>query len=336
MTKSIIAAGVAVGVTALYWLYAQAPKKTYDYCHGTTFSALYLMGKLQGKDKNCLIPFGELEKQRIPTFSGECTRGIGEHSTYCGINRKKTSWVPVDNFKTALGYSKRFCFPLQEDLAELRAIIKGNEDYLQNEWGIPPYRSQSHSAYWNKTLLRIRRVRAWDEALFKKQLKDGLQSWIDSEMKYFKVLGYKQATVQEQEDRWNYMHKLQKEIDGPVGFQLSPKDKEEIVQAYPIIFLASHKIESSLTGLGQEGEYAFSGNVQLGEDICGIATDPEYIDRLKAYLALQGLNKKVQVISIYAFSLDRLCKNALKPLLPYSSSDLPYSSSDEMSAAERG
>src|SRR3990167_7114978 len=82
----------------------------YRYCHGTTFSALYLMSRLQGDDRNCLVPFGNLEYMRIPTFSGECFRGISDS----GINRTKTSWADLQSVNTAVDYSTQFPFSFEK------------------------------------------------------------------------------------------------------------------------------------------------------------------------------------------------------------------------------
>lgn len=298
---SIVAAGVA-GVSALaYCLYNRSKKEpSYQYCHGSTYGALYLMSCLQGDNKNSLIPFGLLENIKIPVFSGECFRGISDS----GINRKNTSWVRITDDSTAVGYSKRFPFSFEDTKKYLEEIIRDNDN---PNWSRPPYAGQYHSAYWNKILLRIRQVRAWDEPTFQKELKDGLARWIKSEIDYFETKGRHYVNKEEQEPSLIRMKKIQDEIQESPNFQLNEEDKWQILKTYPIVFLtSSFEIDYSGPPSSLLNEFGIAKKLTLGKEIQGIATEPQFIDEVRAFIQLQGLAKKVKVISFAALALEKL------------------------------
>ncbi len=297
---SCVAAGV-VGASALAYCLYNRPKKEppYQYCHGSTYSALYLMSRLQGDNKNSLIPFGLLENQKIPIFSGECFRGIADN----GINRKSTSWVDITHDSTAVTYSKRFPFSFKDAKEYLEKIIDDNKAACSR----PPYAGQYHSAYWNKILLRIRQVRAWDELIFQKELKEGLTSWINTEINYFKKDGKQYIDSKEEQPCLNRMKKIQYEIQQTPHFQLNEEDKEQILKTYPIVFLTtSSEIDSSDYPSSSLNEFGIQKKLTLGKEIQGIATEPQFMDEVRAFIQLQGLAKKVKVISFSALALEKL------------------------------
>lgn len=305
---SSFAAGGVASVSALACcLYKRSKKEpSYQYCHGSTYGALYLMSRLEGANKNSLIPFGLLEDQKIPIFSGECFRGISDN----GINRKNTSWVHITDDSTAVGYSKRFPFSFEDAKKHLEDIVCDNDSPDRNR---PPYAGQYHSAYWNKILLRIRQVRAWDEPTFQSELKEGLARWIQSEIDYFEKNGRQYVHQEEHHTTLIRLIKIQNEIGEAPNFQLNEQDKQQISKNYPIVFLSSSfEIDSSCPPSSLLNELGIAKKLTLGKGIQGIATEPQFINDVRAFIRFQGLAKKVKVISFAALALEKLNHSAQK------------------------
>jgi hypothetical protein len=260
---------------------------SYQYCHGSTYSALYLMGLLEGEGRNSLVPYGTLEKLKIPTFSGECARGIRDN----GINQSQTSWFPIASFELAAQYSRRFPFSIEKAKEKLRELI----DY---KGLFTPQANTYDSIYWNQIQLRIRQVRAWDEPTFQREMKVGLDRWIVSEIEF---INSKRACIMpplEKSAALDRMMALQRELQEAPAFTLSLKDKEEIEKAYPIVFLCSSKKNVSSPESSMLDEYGIEGNLQLGKEIRAIATEDEFIEEIKGFLKVQGLATKVKVVAI--------------------------------------
>ncbi len=278
----------------------------YRYCHGTTFSALYLMSRLQGDDRNCLVPFGNLEYMRIPTFSGECFRGISDS----GINRTKTSWSDLQNVNTAVDYSRNFAFSFENTVEYLQELTDYSENHITQKdtnccFEHPPYGYNHHTAYWNKTLLRIRQIRAWDEPFFQDNFKEKLSRWLDAELEYFNTHRAGRAPEEEEQTFFEQLKKIRKEIESPVHFQLSPEDKVQVMKTYPIVLLNSNDRADETVKTFFGAEYGMN-RLKLGQEICGIATLPEHMDEVKGFIYQQGLARRVEVISMYALPFEKL------------------------------
>lgn len=274
----------------------------FEYCHGSTYGALYLMSRLKGRFHNCIVAFGELERQKIPTFSGECFRGIADG----GINRKRTSWSSIDKNSEAVYYSRRFPFSFEECKKYLNEIIKDNENHLKGGWSQPPFATRYSTAHWKKNLLRIRQLRAWDESLFQADFRKELTRWLDAEILYFQKCGGCYAEPKESEKHLKRMQEMRTEIQSENSFQLDKKDKEQILKAYPIVFLSLSK--EGFFQIPNQSEFAIQGNLKLGQEINGMATEPQHMKKIEAFIQLQGLSKKVKVISFAALSLERLTR----------------------------
>jgi hypothetical protein len=274
----------------------------YNYCHGSTYSALYLMSRLEGEDKNCLVPFGRLDEQRIPTFSGECFRGISDN----GINRTKTSWAPMkDGMNTAVNYSKGFGFSFEKTVEALNELITSSENHISKADDYPPYGYTSHSAYWNRTLLRIRQIRAWDEPFFQENFKEKLIRWLDAELASFNKNQADYASKKETENFLQQVAKTRAEIEAPAQFQLTPEDKVQVVKTYPIVFLKDGNEFDQKIDTFFGSEYGMN-KLSLGQEIRGIATSAEHVDEVKAFIHQQGLARRVEVVSMNALPLERL------------------------------
>lgn len=310
--------GACAGVSALgFYVYKNSKQKPtneplYENCHGTTYSALYLMSRLKGDNKNYFVPFGELDIHKIPVFSGECFRGIASN----GINRTYTSWVNINYNWCARSYAKNnsFHFSFEKTKQFLVDIIKRNDE------NSPPYANSYSSPYWHQILLKLRQVRAWDESIFQKELKIDLAKWIQSEISYLKAHATQpiseaswgwQDMVNEryktEEEALRLMYKIQKEIEATPNFQLSEENKSEIVKTYPIVFLTPHlDVYRSVPLNSCLPEFGIGARLKLGSEIQGIATDPEHIDDIKRFLKSQDLENKVRVISFGALALEPL------------------------------
>jgi hypothetical protein len=274
----------------------------YRYCHGSTYSALYLMSRLEGEDKNCLVPFGHLDKQRIPTFSGECFRGISDN----GINRTKTSWAPMqDGVSTAVSYSGNFGFSFEKTVEAMNAHITISENHISEADDYPPYGYTSSSANWNRTLLRIRQIRAWDETLFQEAYKEKLGRWLDAELAAFNKKHADYASRKETKIFFASVKMIRQELEAPIGFQLTAEDKVQIMKTYPIVFLKDGDQYDQRIDTFFGSEYGMN-KLTLGQEIRGIATSPEHVDEVKAFIHQQGLARRVEVVSMNALPLERL------------------------------
>jgi len=262
-------------------------RQTPQYCHGTTFSTLYMMGKQTGDDAHCLVPFGQLAKKNIPCFAGECFRGLMDG----GHNYTYSSWTSLEGSKVAESYSKHFLFDPQKIKKKFQEIITDCDRESSDR--MVPYSIETHTAYWNQMILQLRQYRAWDEESFQHDLEPGLQRWIGRVIKYFEANGQKHFVEEAFTPALEKMKKLQKEISNPPIFQAEPQDKEHILNAYPVVFITSISLPDSYLS----GEYLFSRKMKLGRDIQWIATDLPHVEELQEYLRQKNLTRRVSVIS---------------------------------------
>lgn len=272
--------------------------------HGTTFGALYLMSRLKGENHNSLISYGDLDKQKIPVFSGECFRGIADN----GVNRDKTSWNAMSGLGECLSYAEKFPFSIEEVKSYLIDIIKDNEIYKKViekekeenthvfELSRPRFAMEFNTSYWNKIKLRIRQLRAWDESIFQ-EFKEGLISWMNEEIAFMHRPILKNPTHL---PHYKILQSLLEEVQNPTVFQLNEEEKENLLKTYPIILFTN----SDNVTFENIKELGITKKLKLGEDIQTIATAPEFMDAIQMHLRQQGLEMKVSLISFAVLGIN--------------------------------
>lgn len=282
-----------VGKAGQCWRERQVAKVTRNgkLFHGTTFSALYLMGMMEGGYQNLFMPFGMLAKLDMPVFSGETFRGIKDD----GINQTSTSWADLDHVEDAIGYSKKFPFNPEPIVTKLNYLIEGTAHWLAGRTippspfdlstsSIPPYVDQTCDAKWNQLILQIRQLRAWDPERFDRDFTRGLQTWIDACRTYLQPHG---------EDLHSKMKQIERELQKPPAFHLKEQDRQAIADATPIVFITNSYNTYSIPTVG---EHAIARPLKLGYEIRALATsDPQKITR---HLQAHGLADRITVITL--------------------------------------
>lgn len=275
-------------------------------CHGSTFSALYLMSRLEGENHNSLVAYGDLDKLKIPVFSGECFRGIADN----GVNREHTSWSNINDVNLSFSYANKFPFSIEDSKIFLKDIISDNNNYLKElakdindkvhifSQARPRYGMDENSSYWNKIILKIRQVRAWDETLFQQEFKEGLTSWINEEKSFRERPQFINPT---EKPIYQKLVRMIEEINSPLAFQVSQADKLSILKAYPIIFFT----KSVGTQTFACNEVGIAKKLKLGEDIDIIATSSEHISEIRSHLSQQGLAEKISLVSFETLGLEK-------------------------------
>lgn len=283
----------AAGKAGQCWRERQVAKVTRNgkLFHGTTFSALYLMGMMEEDHRNVLFPFGFLARVNLPVFSGETFRGIKDD----GINQTSTSWADLDHVENAIGYSKKFPFNPQPIVTKLNYLIEGTAHWLAGRTippspfdlstsSIPPYVDKTCNAQWNQLILQIRQLRAWDPDGFERQFARGLQTWIDACRTYLQPQGA---------DLHSKMKQIEQELQKPPAFRLKAQDRQAIADATPIVFITNSYHAYSIPTVG---EYAIQSPLKLGYEIRALATsDPQKITR---HLQAHGLANRITVITL--------------------------------------
>lgn len=265
-----------------------SPKEPTPYfCHGTTFSTLYMMGKQSGVGKNALVPFGKLAKEKIPCFAGECFVGISD----IGVNRTYTSWATIEDAGLAESYSRRFPFNPEKVKKRLLEIIT---DFDRLSDAQIPFTSTIHTAHWSQLILQINQYRAWDEDDFQKELAPGLTRWIVKAKEHFSKERAKYFQAEDVTCVLKKMKLVQETLEKSPGFQVSSEDKKQILNAYPIVFMASFEggWDSSINE-----EVLFSRDMRLGKEIRWVATDSSHVEELEGYLKEHDLAKRVSVMA---------------------------------------
>ncbi len=274
-------------------------------CHGTTFSTLYLMGKLKGEDEHNLMPFGALATKKIPVFAGECFKGIADK----GCNQKYTSWVEMHKAATAIEYAKNFPFDpkkskqvFQEIIEDTQLVLAGHRtksrDYDAFTRNSVPFAIDCTSTYWNahwnQMILKIRQIKAWDEEDFDKELKEGLSVWIENVILY--AIDVKKMIGEKDYDKvMEKLNTIKDEIKNPSAFSLTTTDRESIQKTHPIVFISPRNDLGVETG--RTGETFVEQKMKLGEEIRWIATEEASVGEVEAYLKLINLANRVTVIT---------------------------------------
>lgn len=259
------------------------------FCHGTTFSTLYLICKQVGEEQNCLLPFGKLAKRRVPVFAGECTSesqclGIRDKA----INQTCTSWNYIYRYPVSFDkYAKPFAFDINVTKEKIDDLIKGFRNY---KGGFPPYDSTSHG--WNNVTLLMRQLRAWDEEGFQKTYAPDLKEWVK-----FAISDLERqrgtSTIEEYDSVLQKMRDFEKELSDPVFFRVSQIDKENIKKNFPILFITDLR-DDDYVGAREVG---YSRNMQLGREIKWIATEPQHVEEVSRFIKQKNLAGRVSVIS---------------------------------------
>jgi hypothetical protein len=210
-----------------------------------------------------------------------------------------------DGVSTAVSYSGNFGFSFEKTVEAMNAHITISENHISEADDYPPYGYTSSSANWNRTLLRIRQIRAWDETLFQEAYKEKLIQWLDAELEYFNNNQADYASKKETENFLQQVAKTRAEIEAPAQFQLTAEDKVQIMKTYPIVFLKDGDQYDQRIDTFFGSEYGMN-KLTLGQEIRGIATSPEHVDEVKAFIYQQGLARRVEVVSMNALPLERL------------------------------
>lgn len=257
------------------------------YCHGTTFSTLYLICKQAGDEQNCLLPFGKLANRRVPVFAGECaseTACLGIRDK--GINEKHTSWNWILKYSDSLDrYAKKYPFDVQKTKEKMNTLIKEFRDY---NGGFPPYDSTTYG--WNNVSLQMRQLRAWDEEEFQRVYASDLKDWVRFAISDFK----EKINIEDYESILAKMRNFEEELSQPVAFRATKIDQENIKKNFPILFITD-QTEDYIPPKGNE--VGFSRNMQLGREIKWIATEPKNVEEVRSFIRQKNLANRVSVIS---------------------------------------
>jgi hypothetical protein len=295
----------ALYLSDLYHRYASVGRlEKATLCHGTCFSTLYLMGKQEGEDKGCLLPFGSLSEKRIPVFAGECYRGISDG----GVNRESTSWACIEDRATAIHYSKKFKFDpdrlkqmFLEIIEDTQLVLKGERTKGDRIWNVftsdaVPFARVTYSGDWNQMILNVQQIKAWDEEVFNRELKDGLLIWIQQVKTYIETFLEKETI----EAILKKAGTVEMEIKTPSARPLKLEDRKEILKDHPIVFITD-KNDEMCSGGGLLREMLIGSKMKLGRDIRWIATETNAVQEVEKFISVQGLAKKVSVISFQKF-----------------------------------
>ena len=277
--------------------------ETMGIAHGTTFSTLHLIGKQEGNDYNCLIPFGELAKKMIPCFAGECYRGISDN----GVNQRSISGICIYKVIIAIDYacasSHKFdAKKIKDEFMEIIYLHKNHlfrffENSIPTLSSAPPDATNTYDGFWNKMMLKLQQIRAWDEVDFQNDLRSGLINWIDDVIVYHRNRGQISCSEDKYKVILEKMKNIRCYLDKSQEYQLTEEDRNAIKKNHPIVFLSNlyppnHNYDDS--------ELHICERMQLGVDIRWIATTQEAINDVQNHLKMQGLENKVNVITIEA------------------------------------
>lgn len=261
-----------------------------NYCHGSTFSTLYLICKQSGEEQNSLIPFGKLAQRKIPVFAGECASesaclGIGDES----VNATNTSWTWIYNYSKSLNaYAKKYPFNPKNAEDFFLDIVKD----FKNNPTFPPYRYDKESRTFNNLFLQLRQLRAWNEKEFQDKLATDLKAWIEALISFREKC--EEKTTEEDKSALEKIRAFAQELSDKPTYSLTEVDKENIQKNFPILFITNLKDADSYW---RGCEVGYSRNMKLGREVKWIATDPQYMEELQNFLKLKNLTRKVSVVS---------------------------------------
>lgn len=275
--------------------------------HGTVFSTLFVMGKLQGTDRHSLIPFGNLAEKKIPCFAGECFKGINLTG---GCNRKGTSWTKylslakdyaMGDFSFSFGGS-RFTIKRSRDI--IQEYLEEFKKYINRPEGEYYYfHFPKDDIQWPRILLSVQRLRVLNDEEFQKELADDLVIFLKEIIIYNnqdRVKNndeYKDYYEFKSDQNIEYANILIKTITDPIEHPLvTCQEEREAAQDMTPIVLVSPLTEDELDGT----EYIIKRPLKLGKDIPVIATsNKDDLEKVKKYVKDQALTEKVSVVSFW-------------------------------------
>lgn len=129
--------------------------------------------------------------------------------------------------------------------------------------------------------------------------------WLDAELASFNKNHADYASRKETKIFFASVKMIRQELEAPIGFQLTTEDKVQIMKTYPIVFLKDGNEYDQRIDTFFGSEYGMN-KLSLGQEIRGIATSPEHVDEVKAFIYQQGLARRVEVVSMNALPLERL------------------------------
>lgn len=263
--------------------------------HGTVFGTLHLMSKMEGKEKNGLVPFGRLAAKGIPCFAGANDQGIRD----TGVNQLGTSWAHISDVNDIIQKYAKASFDIEFTKKAVQGFIDAYRVWNKGETTGFPIQVGS-TAYWNGKILLIRQLKSWDPEEFQKQFAPGLLEWLNASITCLERSCYTRRGTLIKENQEYFaadiakMRDLITEIQATPVFQLTTADQAIVSDSIPIVLLSTEVLESDRI---HDSEYAVSRIMRLGHEILYIATERSKITTIEAHLKNQELADRVTVIS---------------------------------------
>lgn len=258
--------------------------------HGTAFCTLYIMAQMK---EPSLLSYGDLSSQAIPCFVGECQRGI--HTT--GVNHHGTSWT--SDFEAATRYAKAY-FKAAPGAA--RHTLEDSKELIESIISAANYPSDSVQFYypreeyeWEKRILAIRRLRAYDDTHFQSTYQEQLAQWCITVRK--RLNAYLEDPSQSAQAQGRQLlacyDKFIETMNKKLTFSaITPAARAHLNDQTPIIFEMHDPEECTAF---ERGEYLVKSPVRLGTQIKTIHTDSKSVQKVEQFLAdnhVQGISVK--------------------------------------------